>query len=363
MEYTLGTFAASQVTGTLSSGQAVSLQVAPGFRIPLFSDLPATNHVDDDSVAMYGQGTYHLTKQLGLILGGRITGAELKLKRFNLNGDVPSTINYSTARVSFKAGVQYQLPYNIVSYATISRGYKGAQIALPNLPLLPYLVKPEVPTDYEIGLKKTLFGGLLLDANLFHENVKDYQTQRCVFNAATQTASCAQANISQVVSQGGEVDLFGRVSDALSLSTGVIYQSVTYPNGFIGSDGSDLSNQQSALAPKWKITFSAEYDRPINDNVTGFLSSDAVYKSRTPFEAKSYPGDFYRGHVNVGGRLGARMLNDNLTAYVFVRNLFNEHEPDSLNTGFAGDPGPTSNAAVYGPDAFRQVGLGLEARF
>ena len=367
LEYTFGAFASSQITDSVGAPQLVTLQINPFFKATFVNSQAVINHTRDRSVAMFGQTTYHVTDALSLITGARLTSASLNNDQYNPNALTqnppvnPATVqNYSTLAFSYKAGLQYQISPSSIAYATYSKGYKGAQIALPSLPLAPYIVNPELPRDFEIGYKQKLFGGMVLDVNLYYEDVRNYQTQKCVLNVVGGSASCAQSNISRVISKGAEIDIFGNVSKELSLSTGLIYQSVTYPSGFTGSDGSDLSGQQLAMAPKWKATFSGSYDVPINDNSFAFGTLNVVYKSSVRYGADNFEDDVFHAHAIVGGQIGAKMLNNRFKAYLFVANLFNVHEPESLNGHFIGGVG---TGAVYGPNSFRHVGIGLEAGF
>ena len=373
LDYTVGAFASSQITDTLSDGQSIIFTPFPGGpHIPFVNSLSATNHITDDSAAMFGQTTYHATDRLSVITGARITSASLENRRYDPNqlsqtppADPASTTRYSTLALSLKGGLQYQIGPSEMVYATISRGYKGAQIGLPPLPEQPYVVKPELPLDYELGYKRTLFGGLLLDANLFYENVKNYQTQSCYYNLTTHTTGCAEANISKVVAKGGELDLFGRLSDSINFSAGVTYQSTTYPSGFLASDFANTFNvggRQIDQIPRIKGTFSGTYEHPLTDNYTGFVTLNATYKSHVDYSAASDPRTYFGAHSIEGIQVGATRLSDNLKVYAFVSNILNVHEPESLSSN-AYNAGPGGTDAQYGPESYRQVGLDADWNF
>ena len=363
-EYTLGAYFARQIQNRTPESLTVRIIPAPGVQVPITTRLGAYDHVLDESLSVFGQGTFHLTPALRLIAGGRYTDAKLALDRQSL--DNPASPYYrqalSTGVISYRFGAQYDLTSRAMIYATASRGFKGGQIATPALPAVPYVVRPEVPTAYEAGLKTILFGGWVLDLNAFYQTIRDFQAQQCTTNAATAAISCVQTNIDGVKSRGAEINLFGRVTEGLSVNTGFIWAKATYPNGYIGTDGTNIGNTQLAYAPAYKFTFSGEYEHPVSGSLKGFLAADTVWKSRIRYEANSLTETTFRPHWAVGGRVGLRTEDDRYQLAVFARNLFNVHEPLLFQSSYPYG-GATNVGAIYGPQSYRQVGLSLDAKF
>ena len=363
LEYTVGAFFSRQVQDRTPETLSVTLLPAPGVQIPIVRQPGATDRIRDESLAVFGQGTAHLTDSLRLILGGRVTSARLSLDRVNLA--TPATPNYvqrlSTEVISYRVGGQYDLGRNAILYATASRGFKGGQIATPALPLVPYVVRPEIPTAYEAGIKATLLQGWVLDLNAFYQKIKDFQAQQCTTNA-TSTLSCVQTNIDGVKSRGAEINLFGRVADGLSVNTGFIWAKATYPKNFLGTDNTNIGNTQLAYAPEYKFTFSGEYERLVTSGFKAFLAADTVWKSRVRYEANSRTETTFRPHWIAGGRVGVRTEDDRYQLALFARNLFNVHEPQIMQSDFPYG-GATNVGAIYGAQSYRQIGLSLDAKF
>lgn len=364
LEYTVGAFFSHQRQDRTPETLSVTLRPAPGVAVPIVRSLGADDTVVDESLAVFGQGTIHVTPALRLIAGGRYTSAKLSLDRVNL--DSPAAPDFSQRLssdvVSYRFGAQYDLGSSGMVYATASRGFKGGQIATPSLPLVPYVVRPEIPTAYEAGLKATLFRNWVADLNLFYQKIRDFQAQQCTVAPTTGVISCVQTNIDGVKSRGAEINFFGNVTENLSLNTGFIYAKATYPGGFLGTDGTNIGGGQLAYAPKYKFTLSGEYDQPVTSGLTGFLAADTVWKSRIRYEANSRRETTFRAHWLVGGRIGVRDAADRFSVAVFARNLFNVHEPSLLQSDFPYN-GADNVGAIYGPQSFRQVGLQLDAKF
>lgn len=362
LEYTVGAFFSRQIQNRDPETLGVTLVPVPGVQIPIVQQPGAIDRIMDESLAVFGQGTAHLTNSLRLIVGGRLTSAKLSLDRINLA--TPTTPNYqrlSTEVVSYRVGGQYDLGRNAMFYATASRGFKGGQIATPTLPLLPYVVRPEIPTAYEAGIKATLLQGWVLDLNAFYQKIKDFQAQQCTIST-TATLSCVQTNISGVKSRGAEINLFGRVVDGLSVNTGFIWAKATYPKNFLGTDGTNIGDTQLAYAPEYKFTFSGEYERTVTNGLKAFLAGDTVWKSRVRYEANSRVETTFRPHWLVGGRVGVRTEDDRYQLALFARNLFNVHEPQLMQSDFPYG-GATNVGAIYGTQSYRQIGLSLDAKF
>ncbi len=362
LEYTVGAFFSHQVQDRTPETLSVTLVPAPTVQIPIVRNLGATDRITDESLAAFGQGTAHLTEKLRLIAGGRLTSAKLSLDRV-LAGATPTNYQQrlSTTNISYRFGAQYDLPGNAMAYATASRGFKGGQIATPTLPAVPYVVRPEIPTAYEAGIKATLFQGWVLDLNAFYSKIKDFQAQQCTINA-TSTLTCVQTNIDGVKSRGAEINLFGRVFEGLSVNTGFILAKATYPKNFLGTDNTNIGGTQLAYAPKYKFTFSGEYEHPVTDGMKAFLAGDTVWKSRVRYEANSRSETTFRPHWIAGGRVGLRTEDDRYQLAVFARNLFNVHEPQIMQSDFPYG-GAANVGAIYGAQAYRQIGLSLDAKF
>ena len=363
-EYTAGAFFSHQKQTRDPETLAVTVVPFPGLVIPIVSDAGSDDSIIDQSLAFFGQGTFHLSPGLRLIAGGRYTTDRLSLDRFNHQTSVASNTVLDVDNFSWKLGAQYDLARNMMVYATASRGFKGGQIATPSAPQLPYVVLPEIPTSYEAGLKATLFGGWVADLSIFYSKIKNFQAQQCTVDNFG-VISCVQRNINGVKSRGAEINFFGKLFDGLSLNTGFIYAKATYPTGFVGTDGSNIGGTQLAYAPKYKFTLSGEYEAPITSRFKGFLAVDTVWKSRIRYEANSNRETTFRPHWLVGGRIGVRTDDDRYSLAVFGRNLFNVHEPSLMQSAFpyTTDTGEQNIGAIYGPQSFRQVGLSFDAKF
>lgn len=351
IEYTAGAFYSNQK----QTRDAETVQVTL-FGNSLPPSVTPALVIRDESLAFFGQATGHVTDSFRLIGGVRYTTDRLSL---DSAGSATDTV-LDVAKWSWRLGAQYDLMPGTMAYGTVSRGFKGGQIAVP-ANASPYVVNPEIPTSYELGLKSTLFGGWVLDASLFYMKIDNFQAQSCTIDASS-IISCDQKNVDGVKTRGAEINLFGKVFDGLSLNTGFIYAKATYPKTYIGADGTDIGGSQLAYSPRYKFTLSGEYQQDFGDRFAGFLAVDTVWKSRVRYEENSHRDTTFRPHWVVGGRVGLRTQDERYSVAVFVRNLFNVHEPSLMQSSFPFG-GDANVGAIYGPQSYRNVGISLDAKF
>lgn len=390
-EYVTGLFysdyKASTGYGPAGGFNVGTYQLAPVF-IPFAHDGSSTE-TTNKAYAAFGQGTWHVNDQFGVLAGLRYTHQKLTDAQSTNPYDptsVSSTGETSESNVSGKLGVQYSVNPDLSTYATVTRGYKGPQVIPAAQGSPSTVVDAEIPTAYEIGAKGATFNGLLAyEATVFYTKVKDYQGQRCRVNGVGVLA-CLGESIPSVTSKGIELTLFGRPLEGLNINGGFAYTVAEFPDGWTGYNPNDLrdpvagtmigqtdlSNKQIVGVPKTKFTFNADYSHPIGP-VEGYIGMDAVHKSEMRL---SYTGDdrfVYPAHWTVGARLGIRSSDDKWNVELFARNLGADREPATLFGGPAFVPPGVvpfiPNGMVDGisgwttPASLRQVGISGGVRF
>lgn len=363
VEYTTGLFYSRFRQNNDPERVAITIPIpfAPPVQIVTPGNFAA---IKDDSMAVFGQATIHVGGGFNLIAGGRYTAERLGADVTQVGATFPQRRpKLNTDNFSWKGGAQYEFSRMLTAYATVSRGYKGGQIALgdpTNANAVPTIIRPEIPTAYEAGLKTSTLGGRLgADLSGFYTSIKDYQGQQCV-PAAGGGINCLPQNISGVHSRGVELNVFGRPARHVSVNLGGIWNKVTYPDGFRGQDGSNLGGQQLTNAPEWKVTATGEFSQPVGAAEL-FLAGDAIYKSSIRLAASTAADATYGDHVTVGGRLGVRAASGAWSLAVFARNLTDNHEPAIRFLNFP--DGTAGVGQILGTQSFRQVGLQGEVRF
>lgn len=368
----------------------VTIPTGPGTFITIHpvDDADITN-TTNKAFALFGQATYHLNDDLGLIFGLRYTDQKLTDRASgNLNllndGDpmtnpVPESGSHSETNVSGKLGLQYVVNEDINSYATLTRGYKGPQVSPAAQGQPTTVIAAEIPLAFEVGLKGSLLDGSLgFDANIFLTEVKDYQGQQCRL-LPTGALGCTPQTVDSVKTKGIEVGLYGSPLNGLSLNGGFIYNVAEYPSDWTGynpddlrTNGvpTDLGGEQLVGVPKTKFTFSGEYAYAF-DSMEAFFSADTVYKSDMRLGPTGDDRVILDAHWIFSARFGVRAPDGTWSVALFGRNLGEEREPVTIFGGPSFTPPNPGNptGGVHGfsgwttPASLRQVGLSLDINF
>lgn len=198
-------------------------------------------------------------------------------------GTYPTLAN-STSNVSFKAGVDWKHSDDVMTYLSISRGFRGVAFngqAL-NDPLELTFAKPEQLTSYELGNKaQFLEHRLQVNTAAFYY---DYRNQQFLDQFAGPTGPLYHViNAPKSRIAGAEAEVRVKASDALELRANLGYLDGTYKE--LTLRGVDQSGHQIANAPK--VSASLAFDWRALDTGAGILrlQADGNYYSTIYFDA------------------------------------------------------------------------------
>jgi iron complex outermembrane receptor protein len=355
--------------------------------------------IDQSSYAAFGQLTFHVTDRFRLLAGARETHDALQdvTQPFSPAGFIPLpaaqqflAVNIKDTRDNFswRLGAQADIAHDVMAYATAARGYKGALVndQLSNNGVGQPLVQPEIPMDYEVGLKATVLDGrLATDVALFHDKVKDFQTTIFLPPVGATPAGFATGNVPYVITQGVELSVFGKPFENFSLNGGVLYDDARYSPNYLVACSQLLTpgvggcaappapkNTPSVthlfFAPQWKVSLSAEYDVPLTgfrSGLTGYAQADVVYTTKFNYAATPDPNLVAPDETRLGARIGVRS-DKGWEVAVFARNLLDQRIPTYVQA----DPLATANGLAsrsynQGLDynSYRLIGISLDARY
>jgi len=358
--------------------------VPPPFPFTPFVSMVTSTDTTNKSEAAFGQATYHVTEQFGLIGGLRYT--HQSLTDFTSANLVPPALTppvfgaLTKDNVSGKLGLQYKINPDLTSYFTVTRGYKGPQVTPAAEGTPQSVVGAEIPTAFELGIKGSALDHQLgWDADVFYSRVHDYQGQSCSINPVGALV-CIGQSVSQVTTKGVELNAFGKIFTGFTVNAGYIYDEAEYPNGYKGYDPNnllggttDMSHLQLVGVPKNKVSLSGEYSLALVESVQGFLEADTVYKSAMRLGPTADPRFVFPQNWNTGLRLGVRSPSDTWSVALFARNIGKDREPVTL---FAGPSFTPPGADPFIPlgaangvsgwttvNSLRQVGITLNAKY
>ena len=332
--------------------------------------------------ALFGQATTKVNDSLSLLTGLRLTrdkvwdaqevDTDVAFDGFALPTEVQTSSGSARkSNVSGKVGLLYALDADTNGYLTLTRGYKGPQIddgtPINNLPgagsAAALIIKPELPTSLEAGVKTTLFDHrLAIDAAVFHTTIRDFQEQNCTLNAVG-SLTCVPLNVPKVTSNGIEADIRARVGGGLTLTTsGALILDTEYPAGFT-FDGNDVGGQRLLYSPKAKLTVDADWSTTVWRDYEWSLGADATYKSRVRYCNTLDAECAYKAHTIFGLRTGLRNPDDTWGVTLFVRNLTDQREPSAILYPLPGKGAGSGFAHQLTGNSFRSTGITLDYKF
>jgi iron complex outermembrane receptor protein len=331
------------------------------------------------NMSVFGQATVNLSDSLRLIGGLRYTHDELDvyhIRRTSLAGPgvqgnfdagvynnglvatapatgfvagasngVPFTTSTSNNNLSGKAAVQADLTENNMAYASYTRGYKGPAYNIFYNLTTPGagVIAPETVNAYEVGLKNTLLDGdLIVNLAAYYAKYNNYQANSPDFVAGVRTTRLTNAG--SVSTKGFEVDFVATPLRNFTLSGGVAYNKAQVENFRLppGADASQLVAKGTPLAnaPKWKMSFGAQY----NIETSGFanieLGSQIAMQSDQIYEASANPavrlGSTVDGYAIVDLTAALVETNDGWRLAFQVKNLFDKSFASSIVSGGPG---------------------------
>jgi iron complex outermembrane receptor protein len=267
---------------------------------------------------LFVQSTFDFTPHLRVALGGRFDAQ-----------DTRSTPDGSAARSASKTvwspklGALYHLGVPLDVYANVSRGFRQTDGVIVD-PTRPFITE----WAYETGLKLDAHA-LSASVAVFRMDVSNEQT----FNPVTRTSTSGGASRRQ----GVEIELQGRLGDALALRTDWTFNDARYRQ-LVATDKTNLAGQRVFNTAKYVGTIGLELALPQERWQVG-ISSDLV-GPYSPFDEPGVVRPTY-GLVHVSGSatLGAALIE------VGVRNVLDQAYRELEAGGFVSPGRPRS---VYG---------------
>lgn len=400
LEYVAGAFYLFQglKTQTQSAG---TFGAVPA---PLFLGSQVNRGVHTANSALFGQATFHATDRLSLIGGLRYTSEDINayFRRVPLKGALAAApasvagglllaegLGSTESKLSYRFGLQYQVNPDLMTYATYSRGFKGAALNMLNFLTAAqvssgaYLVKPEIPTNYEVGFRAAFMDRRLqLNGTAFRETFKGFQAT--AYDAISGSNTLTSAG--ELRSQGFELEALATPVRNLNLQANIAYTDATFtdfPNGpcypgqratagsncvAVGSTyvqnlhGATLNN-----APKWAFNVGGNYSHPTGwNNWDGFIGVHYAYRGDVNFSISQDPNTVQSAYGVVNADTGLQTTDGKVRVSLFAKNLLDEHYAaliyaSSFQAGNVTTPAGYSQ--FFSLAARRIVGVSLSGKF
>jgi iron complex outermembrane receptor protein len=307
---------------------------------------------DTDSYAVYGDGTYALSENLEFTLGLRYSrdektycnktpqspsvGAFMELLTGVAEGGLAYTPNGDTWRCGTeswsawqpRAVVNYYFGQEILTYASISRGYKAGGFTKMGDGLADF--DPEYIWNYELGLKSTLWEGRMrLNSALFYYEYTDLQVNGLVPDASGINKAVIQ-NAGEASGTGIEVDMLVSASDRIMINAAFAYTEAEYDKFIEVIDtGTGATNDRKGnwLAPRLQAVLGVDIALPLLGTHELTFRAEAFHTGRFYYDNEQL--DRRPSRTLANARLTYAHPNGALRVIAFVENLTDKEYYDS----------------------------------
>uniref|UniRef100_UPI002606D036 TonB-dependent receptor n=1 Tax=Novosphingobium sp. TaxID=1874826 RepID=UPI002606D036 len=362
---------------------------------PIFGVMTPTNSLErrtpqnirSDSWAVFSQGTYSLLDSLRLTLGVRYTQDKKAREGFDESraGPVynPATDvrflnkgNVGFNRVTWRAGLDYDLGPQTLAFFNVSTGYKaggtndgclagsvgsnGLACARPaNTSTFYY--RPETLTSYESGIKGQIPSlGLGYQLTAFHYDYSNLQLLRVPSNVQDVARFENAANARNT---GIELESLLRVDSHTTINTGVTYLNTELGDYTpLGAAGPNFKGRPLERAPEFTVNLRFRHTRPL-------LDGDITFAAGTRFSDKYFIYDYSSAVVFVqpsffksDAMVEYRWGSDRFSLAAYVNNIENYVEVGGIQGG-SNLPGIGLIAGSAAPGQPRTWGMRAAVKF
>ncbi len=319
-------------------------------------------------------------------IGGGLASAKLPLPRVWSQEFKDDEITY-TAQLGYKANE------DLLLYAGYSHGFKSggfnldpqsatlqnsgailAGLATGTIVAPVYAdpsFKSEKVNQIEVGVKATLFGAIKANLALFDMKMSDFQVLEFT------GVQFLTFNVNSARSTGAELELFGKLSDHISVNASGTYANARYPSNC--ADGVAVAARPSTLrlcgqdltnAPKFAGVVGVTYDGPLTDSgwsilVNGNVNYSDSRTTRTiDTDTNGLPVPLARqeNYYKINARIGLTTPDDRYTFEIWGTNLNNEITRGiTANTPLRGGAGTRSLIGFV--EEPRMYGMTVRAKF
>lgn len=265
--------------------------------------------IDGDTFGIFSHLTYNVNEKLSLISGLRFDTEQKTYK------DSTETIEYDEDELSPKAGLTYDLSKDMMSYLTISKGYRAGGFNVGAEDGYSKTFDKESLYSYEVGLKGTsLNNRLIYDVAVYYMDINDMQVDKYISAYAA-----IQMNAAKATSKGIEASINFQITDTINLFAGASYTDIKFDEYNDGK--ADYSGNTTSFSPEYNFNIGATY-----------RSSQGFYARA---DLTGY-GDMYLNSANEYKRDAYELVNakigyeqEHYDVYLYAKNLFDK-EYDSI---------------------------------
>jgi iron complex outermembrane receptor protein len=267
-------------------------------------------------------------------------------------------------KFTYRLAIDHHFTTDLLGYVSFNTGFKSGGYNL--IPPSPQGYQPEILSAWEVGFKNEFWDHRIrANASVFYYTWSDLQVT--VFqNTSAVTVNAAKARL-----YGVDLDLQAKVTDNLTLSSGVeelkdyftSYPDATYNypltaaegGGTLAVPGQNAAGNQLPYAPRLSLNAGADYVVPLP---VGQLNGDVTYYYNSGFRTTGDNLIGQRHYELVNAQIGYTLPDTHTKFSIWGRNLSNQLYAGQVRNG--GNPG---GYVVQTFEAPRTYGVSAEYKF
>lgn len=243
---------------------------------PLFGSGVTEVVAENTSMALYGQGTLHLSDTLDISAGLRYTSDTRKTEIITLaaasaeDSQGAGTYKSNYAKFNYSAIITWKPDRDLTAYAKVATGYVAGGIMSGKA------YDPESLISYELGVKSSLWNNRLrANAAVYYMKYTDLQTQNFI-DGVQSFSNAGKANI-----KGAELEVDAIPVRGLTLSGSVGYTDFDYKTFIL--DGEEVADvARPPYFANWTGRLAAQYDLPeFSGGGNPFARIEGRYRSKS----------------------------------------------------------------------------------
>ena len=330
--------------------------------IPFLANLPSgTGRYKVKNWSAYLQLGYDLTDNLNLTVSGRYINEKNNAVSFNAITSTEDPFALKEEKFLPSATLKYSLAGGGNVYARWARGFKAGGI----VPIVPVTIFPDPYTQggvfkgeevdsYEVGVRTPLFDRKVqFTAAAFYNDYRNVQVSAHADAsfAYASLISIAVVNAGSARTYGAEATVTAKVAEPVTVGASVGYLNAKYKNFRVVNNpvlaDFDISHSRMINSPKWQLSFHADLDQPVSDDLRVVGNVLASYTDDVLWQQSGLPGILPDAvgpsYWLVNARLGVKTADDRYELAVYAKNLFNENY-----TTFGNSSSSFGNVLIWG---------------
>lgn len=291
------------------------------------------------NIGVFGEITYDVTDTVSIDAGLRYAYDKKKFTsiRFGDSFGAPIVGGGFTARDTQSwdawlpsATIRFEPSDNATLYLRYAKGYKpggwtGENAGDPAAALVSF--DPETADSFEAGAKLSLADRRIrINAAAYLTNYDNLQTNQFVQVIVTRPPDNFVVNaVNGTRAYGLELEVTGRVSDALTLSANYAYTRCKFTGTLIVDNrGTDIDGNTCRRTPKNAFALGADLQQPLNDMLVLTGGAEFQYTGASFFDNENRPELRFGSETLLNARIGIRSEDSKWELTAWVKNLTNE---------------------------------------